>query len=223
MTLVITLALTRGVFYFAMFLNRHDAGRQLAERLRPYQGREDALVLAVPRGGVPVGYEIAKALQLPLEVVHTKKIGYPGRPEYAIGAVSLTGRVLNENAGVSMEYIESETLRIRESLRDRQQRYRPGMQAPMLKDRCIIVVDDGVATGYTLAVTLELVRSESPARTVVALPVGPPSAIRQLAEAADEVICLLAPADMVAIGYYYRDFEQVKDAEVIRYLNEINR
>ena len=207
-----------------MFANRYDAGLQLANLLRHYKNR-DGVVLAVPRGGVEVGYVVAKELGLPLEVVLSKKIGHPAHPEFAIGAVSLEGRVVNERPDVSEEYIEQETERLRRLLRARYKMYY-GVRKPVsLEDKIVIVVDDGIATGNTLLSTVELVRHHRPRRVVVAIPVAPPDSLRKLrdADGVDEVVCALSPRDFYAVGQYYENFDQVEDEEVKRLLEEVWR
>lgn len=207
-----------------MFANRYDAGLQLAHLLRHYKNR-DGVVLAVPRGGVEVGYMVAKELGLPLEIVLSKKIGHPAHPEFAIGAVSLEGRVVTERPDVSEEYIEEETERLRRLLRERYKMYYGDRKPVSLEDKIVIVVDDGIATGNTLLSTVELVRHHRPRRVVVAIPVAPPDSLRKLrdADGVDEVVCALSPRDFYAVGQYYENFDQVEDAEVKRLLEEVWR
>lgn len=204
-----------------MFKDRYDAGKKLAEALQHYKNR-DGVVLAVPRGGVEIGYVVAKELDLPLEIVLSKKIGHPHQPEFAIGAVSLEGRVVNERPDVSDEYIEEETKRLRGLLRDRYKMYYGDRQPANLEDKIIIVVDDGIATGNTLLSTVELIRHHHPRWVVVAIPVAPPDSLRHIEEAkgVDEVVCLLAPRDFYAVGQFYEHFNQVEDAEVVRLLQK---
>ncbi len=207
-----------------MFENRYDAGLQLANLLRHYKNR-DGVVLAVPRGGVEIGYVVAKELGLPLEIVLSKKIGHPAHPEFAIGAVSLEGRVVTERPDVSEEYIEEETERLRRLLRERYKMYYGDRKPVSLEDKIVIVVDDGIATGNTLLSTVELVRHHRPRRVVVAIPVAPPDSLRKLrdADGVDEVVCALSPRDFYAVGQYYENFDQVEDAEVKRLLEEVWR
>jgi predicted phosphoribosyltransferase len=201
-----------------MFMDRIDAGMQLAQRLGKYKG-EDGVVLAVPRGGVPVGYMVAKTLGFPLDVLLCKKIGHPRNPEYAIGAVSLKDRIVNLPAGVANEYIESEMARLREKMTANERLFRKGRPPAPLSGRTLIVVDDGIATGSTLQCVLPMLRREQPKRIVVAVPVAPASAIRSLKAHADEVVALLVPDDFFAVGSYYDDFSQVEDEEVARYMD----
>lgn len=205
-----------------MFKDRFDAGRQLAKALQHYKNR-DGVVLAVPRGGVEIGYVLARELDLPLEVVLSKKIGHPNQPEFAIGAVSLESRIVNERPDVSEEYIEKETNRLRQLLRERYKSYYGDRQPLSLEDKIVIVVDDGIATGNTLLSTVELVRHHRPRWVVVAIPVAPPDSLRHIEQAkgVDEVVCLLAPRDFYAVGQFYENFDQVEDEEVRRLLKEV--
>lgn len=205
-----------------MFHDRHDAALRLAGRLKDYRGRQDALVLAVPRGGVPIGGVLAAELRLKLDVVLAKKIGHPSNPEYAIGAVSLTEETLDEDAvarqGVSARYLDAQIARIREALRVRSRLYRGDAPPEPAAGKTVILTDDGAATGRTLLAAVELLRREGAARVVVAVPVASRDAIALLRTRADEVVCLDAPADFLAIGEFYEDFSQVDDVEAIRIL-----
>ena len=205
-----------------MFKDRFDAGRQLAKALQHYKNR-DGVILAVPRGGVEIGYIVAKELELPLEIVLSKKIGHPHHSEFAIGAVSLEGRVVTERSDVSDEYIEQETGRLRHLLRERYKKYYGERKPANLEDKIVIVVDDGIATGNTLLSTIELIRHHNPRWVVVAVPVAPPDSLRHIEEAkgVDEVVCLLSPRDFYAVGQFYENFDQVEDKEVIRLLHEV--
>lgn len=208
-----------------MFTNREDTGSLLAEKLIKFSNNKDAVIVAIPRGGVPVGYVVAKKLNLPLEIVLSKKIGYPSQKEYAIGAVTLKSRILSDAAiNVSKIYIEEETERIREILKQRHKWYYDNKVPLKLKDLIVIIVDDGVATGNTLISSIKLIQQEQPSKIVVALPVAPPSALKRIEElpSVDEIICLLAPKDFRAVGQFYRDFNQVKDEVVIQLLKEAN-
>jgi predicted phosphoribosyltransferase len=205
-----------------MFKDRFDAGKKLAKALQHYKNR-DGVVLAVPRGGVEIGYVLAQELDLPLEIVLSKKIGHPNQPEFAIGAVSLESRIVNERPDVSDEYIEKETSRLRQLLRERYKSYYGDRQPLSLEDKIVIIVDDGIATGNTLLSTVELVRHHRPRWVVVAIPVAPPDSLRHIEQAkgVDEVVCLLAPRDFYAVGQFYENFEQVEDEEVVRLLKEL--
>jgi len=208
-----------------MFTDRNEAGSLLAEKLLAYSNHKDAVLVAVPRGGVPVGYVIAEKLKLPLEIVLSKKIGHPYNKEYAIGAVTLKNKILSDAAyEVSEEYIEEETERVRDILKQRHKWYYGNKSPLKLSDKIVIIVDDGVATGNTLISCIELIIQQEPSRIVVALPVAPPSAIKKIKEFSfiNEVICLLQPANFHAVGQFYEDFGQVNDQEVIQLLKKAN-
>jgi len=208
-----------------MFINRKQAGILLAKELKQYQNKTDTIVVTIPRGGVPVGFEISKALNLPLEIVLSKKIGHPFNKEYAIGAVTLKSSVLSEAAEeVSHEYIEDETGRIRDLLQQRYDWYY-GKKKPLeLTDKTVIIVDDGIATGNTLLSSIQLIEQEEPKEIVIALPVAPPSALKKIRElrAVTQVICILETRNFRAVGQFYEQFNQVSDKEVITLLKKAN-
>lgn len=201
------------------YKDRKDAGMQLATALLHYHG-EDVVVLAVPRGGLPVGAIVAKALNAPMDVALSKKIGHPFNPEYAIGAVSLNDTILTDAEGVSERYLDHEINRIREQLRHRYEQYHKDRPAIPLKDKVVIIIDDGIATGNTIMVLAALVKQQHPKKIVVAIPVAPPSALRKIEglEQVDEVVCLHSPNDFQAVGQYYEHFYQVSDDEAIQWL-----
>jgi putative phosphoribosyl transferase len=206
------------------FKNRDEAALLLAEKLKEYKD-ENAVVLAIPRGGVPLGYIIAKSLNLPLEIVLSKKIGHPNHKEYAIGAVTLKNRVLSDAANdVSKNYIDSETEKIRENLRNRHQEFCGNKVDINLQGKIIIVVDDGIATGNTMLSILEILHDQNPSKIVVAVPVSPPDAIQNLQNSPyiDEVICLIMPSDFRAVGQFYEDFGEVDDEQVKHLLEVAN-
>lgn len=201
-----------------LFANRSEAGKQLAERLRNYAG-EGTIVLALPRGGVVVGYEVARVLRLPLDVIITRKIGAPGAPEYAIGAVAENGEVLLNDAeirlmGISQKYIEEEIARQRAEIERRKDLYRGGKPFPRLTGRRVILVDDGIATGFTVRTSIKAIMAEKPLELVLAVPVAPAEAIDELAAMVDAVVCLDTPSPFIAVGAWYRSFEQTTDEEV---------
>jgi predicted phosphoribosyltransferase len=200
-----------------MFVDRADAGMQLAEALESFRG-SDAVLLAIPRGGVPVAAEVAKTLHLPLDILLTKKIGHPDQPELAIGAVSLHGLLLDPRFDVPRSYIDAQVEQIRGVLRERDTAYRTGCPALEVKGRTAIIVDDGIATGYTVRAAVELLRLAGAKRTVVAVPVAAEQAMDDLQQQADHVIALEVPNDLVAIGAHYKDFAQVSDEEVVAIL-----
>jgi putative phosphoribosyl transferase len=200
------------------FENRAHAGRLLAARLAEHAGRGDAIVLALPRGGVPVGYEVALALRAPLDVVLVRKLGVPGREELAMGAIASGGvEVLNEDLIEELEIgdaaIEESILREERELERRERAYRGAAPPLDLEGRVAIVVDDGLATGATMRAALASVRRLAPARVVVAVPVGPPEMRYQLTDA-DEIVCLVVPRRFQAVAFWYDDFEPTSDDEV---------
>lgn len=206
-----------------MFQNRIDAGKKLAIALKDYAYKEDALVTALPRGGVVLGYEVAKELNLPLEITLIKKIGHPANPEYAIGAVSLSDIILNGHEDVAEEYIETATKNIRKLLNERYQLYY-GKKPPInLKNKTVIVVDDGIATGKTLMASLKLIKRQNPAEIIVAVPVAPTSIINTLKPLVDKVVCLEIHDTFYSVGFYYDDFRQVTDKEVIQLMQKANK
>jgi putative phosphoribosyl transferase len=205
------------------FLNRAEAGRLLAEKLEKYAGRDDIIVLGLPRGGVPVAYEVAKHLAVPLDVFIVRKLGVPGFEELAAGAIASGGvRVLNEDVVRALpnadETIESITARETAELERREQSYRDGRPAPELRDRVVILVDDGLATGATMRAAVKALRQRGVAKIVVAVPVGPPDTCREFEDEADETICASAPEFFQAVGQYYEDFSQTSDDEVCELL-----
>ncbi len=203
------------------FKNRTEAGVQLASELLHYRG-QDVVVLAVPRGGLPVGAMVARDLNAPLDVALAKKIGHPFNPEYAIGAISLGDRVLNNSEGVSPAYIDEISTRIREQLKVRYEKFHRDRPPVSLKDKVVILVDDGMATGNTIVVLTALLRQQHPAKIVVAVPVASLSAIEKLKSSGniDEVVCLHSPYGFQAVGQYYDHFYQVTDDEAIQWLND---
>jgi putative phosphoribosyl transferase len=201
------------------FPNRAEAGRQLAEKLEKYAGRDEVIVLGLPRGGVPVAYEVAKRLRASLDVFVVRKLGVPGFEELAAGAIASGGvRVLNEDVMRTIPYadaaIEAVTIKETAELQRREQIYRDGRPAPELRDRIVILVDDGLATGATMRAAVKALRESGAAKIVVAVPVGPPDTCREIAEEADETICLSTPEFFQAVGQYYEDFSQTSDANV---------
>ncbi len=205
-----------------MFQDRTDAGRKLAMHLIKYR-HLPAVILAVPRGGVPVAYEIAVACNWPLELVLIKKLGHPKNKEYAIGAVSLEDRIVIPHEDVSEAYIEEETLYARERLREMQQKFMMGKGRVSLHGRTIVVVDDGIATGNTLLVTVKVLRQQAPERIIIVAPVASRSAIAKLMRVADEVIVEMVPETFYGVGRFYSDFRQVSDEEVIAYLKKAQK
>jgi putative phosphoribosyl transferase len=201
------------------FKDRNHAGKLLAQQLSSYAGRPDVLVLALPRGGVPVGYAISQALGVELDVMLVRKLGMPGQEEYAMGAVGAGGvRVIQSGlveAGlVTPEQIEAVSARELAEIVRRDRLYRAGRPPPVLAGRCVILVDDGIATGATLRAAIEVVRQSKVARLVVAAPVGPPESVAGLAPLVDEMVCLATPFGFRAVSQWYRHFDQTADEEV---------
>lgn len=204
---------------FEPFTDRRDAGRVLASRLTRYSGRSDVIVLALPRGGVPVAYEVASALGVAMDVFLVRKLGTPGHRELAMGAIASGGvRVLNEDVvqwyGISNPAIERVTREEQEELERRERMYRGDRPAPVLTDRITILIDDGLATGSSMRAAAQAVRASRPARVVIAVPVGAPQTCAELASVADEVVCARMPEPFSAVGQWYVDFEQTEDDEV---------
>lgn len=205
-----------------LFKNRKEAGEKLADQLSYSKNNYD-LVLAIPRGGLPLGAIIANQLHLPLDVVLTKKIGSRYNKEYAIGALSLGGRILEAETGFQeTEYIESETKRIRKLLEERDHQYHQRATRQDVKNKKVILVDDGMATGNTMLVTVDLIHREGAAQITLAIPVAPSSAVNKLLDSPhiDKVICLYEPKPFYAIGEFYQDFGQVSDEEAISILEK---
>ncbi|WP_136590450.1 phosphoribosyltransferase [Salinigranum halophilum] len=206
-----------------MFDDRADAGRQLADLIEGHDVEAD-LVLAIPRGGLPVGRAVADALAVPLDIVAARKLGAPGNPEFAIGAVASDGTVfLNDEyidqLGVDESYVDDAIERERAAAQEKVDRYR-GERPPLdLHDKTVVVVDDGVATGATTIACLRQIRAAGAARVVLAVPVGPPDTIERLGAEADEVLCVETPPSFMAVGQFYASFTQVSDDEAMRYLD----
>jgi putative phosphoribosyl transferase len=205
-----------------VFKDRIEAGNLVAIKLEGYKNK-NAIILAIPRGGVPLGDVIAKHLNVPLDIILSKKIGHPFHKEFAIGAVTLKSRILSEAANqVSSTYIEDETKKIRALLKKRYEEYKGDDEPLELTGRILIIVDDGIATGNTILSTIEMLHQENPAKIIVAVPVSTQSALAKLKNTpfVDEVICLSKPANFHAVGQFYENFDQVTDAEVQRLLNK---
>jgi putative phosphoribosyl transferase len=202
-----------------VFTNRADAGRQLAGWLSAYAGRSDVVVLALPRGGVPVAAEVAARLGAPLDVFLVRKLGVPGHPELAMGAIAEGGVMVVSNAiladlGIPRAALDQVAARERLELERRDVQYRGGRERPSVRDKVVILIDDGLATGATMEAAVMALREHHPARIVVATPVGARDACERLSQVADEVICALIPASFMAVGQWYQDFGQTSDDEV---------
>jgi putative phosphoribosyl transferase len=202
-----------------VFRNRTDAGRTLARRLRPYANRPDVLILALPRGGVPVAYEVAQALHVPLDVFLVRKLGVPGQEELAMGAIASGGvRVLNDEVVNALqipdEIIESVAETEWRELERREGAYRDDRPWPDIRGRTIILIDDGLATGTTMRAAIAALRQQGPARIVVAVPVASASTCEEFRELAEDVVCVQTPEPFYAVGAWYDDFTQTSDDEV---------
>jgi predicted phosphoribosyltransferase len=201
------------------FRDRTDAGQRLAAKLAAYADRPDVLVLALPRGGVPVGFEVARALHVPLDVFLVRKLGLPQQPELAMGAIASGGiRVLNDDVvrrlRIPDEVIDAVAEEELQELERRERRYRGSRPAPDIRGKAIILVDDGLATGSTMRAAVAALREQQPARIVVAVPVGAAETCAAMRDDADEVICARTPEPFYAVGLWYQNFAQTTDAEV---------
>ena len=209
------------------FEDRQDAGRQLADELAQFN-LPDTIVLALPRGGVVVGYEVATSLGLALDVLVSRKIGAPGNPELAVGAVAeIDGLWIDQVAvdalAISPAYLQDEAERQRREIDRMIQVYRQGRSLPSLAGRTVIVVDDGIATGYTMLAAAKGVREANPRELVVAVPVASQESLWRLSREADRTICLMTPQPFYAVGYHYVEFGQLSDEDVVRYLEDARR
>ena len=202
-----------------MFRDRTDAGQRLATQLMDYANRSDVLVLALPRGGVPVAFEVAKALGAPLDVFLVRKLGVPGHEELAMGAIATGGvRVLNEDVmryiSIPDAAIDAVAAKEQRELARREQLYRGDAPAPDVKGKTVILVDDGLATGSTMRAAAAALRQQQPARIVVAVPVSAPQTCDEYRMGVDEIICAITPEPFHAVGLWYKDFSQTTDEEV---------
>ena len=203
-----------------MYNDRIEAGLLLAKLLDKYK-HQNGVVLTVPRGGVPIGYIVARELQLPLDLLLTKKLGHPANSEYAIGAVSLNDQFIVPHKDVSEEYIKAETQKIRKRLKEMYVKFMGDKEPVQLEGKIVIVIDDGIATGNTLLSTIGMLRKSNPKKIVVAVPVASDSAFEKLKKEVDEIICPLIPDFFYGVGGFYENFYQVSDEEVISYLKKL--
>src|SRR5438270_10267310 len=202
-----------------LFQDRHEAGRQLAAELTEYAGRDDVVVLALPRGGVPVAFEVAQALGAPLDVFLVRKLGVPGREELAMGAIATGGvRVLMPDViqalGIPDRVIDAVAAREQQELERRERLYRGDRPPPDVRGRTVFLVDDGLATGSTMRAAAAALRQQRPARIVVAVPVAASSTCDEFRSEVDEIVCAATPEPFYAVGMWYDDFSQTSDEEV---------
>jgi len=207
-----------------MFLNRQEAGEKLALKLKKYQDNPQTIILAVPRGGVVVGYELAKRLNLPLDIIITRKVGAPGNPEFALGAVTQEGQlILNKETlnyyNLDSDYLKKEAERQIQEIKRRLKKYRGAKPLVNLKDKIVIIVDDGIATGASIKAAIYSIKSQKPKRIILAIPVGPKETIEELRKEVDKIVCLKEPVIFFAVGQFYQSFEQVSDEEVKKLLS----
>lgn len=207
------------------FANRRDAGVELATKLSRYAGRNDVVVLALPRGGVPVAFEVAEALDAEFDIFLVRKLGMPGHREYAMGAIASGGvRVLSQDVirayGIPTHVIDAIAREEQAELERRERAYREGAALANLRDRIVILVDDGLATGSTMRAAVQAVRQHEPSRVIVAVPVGAPSTCEEFADIADEAVCARTPEPFSAVGQWYLDFSETTDDEVRTLLRE---
>lgn len=203
-----------------LFRNRVEAGILLADKLKKYRN-DKGVVLAVPRGGIPVAYAVATELGFPVDIILTKKIGHPANKEYAIGAASLTDYFIIPHEDVTDEYIQQELQRIRRRLKEMYLRFMDRNEPENLEGRTVLVIDDGIATGNTLLGTVNVLRKSKPGKIVIGVPVASRNAIQKLSKEVDEVVAVIIPDRFYGVGAFYEDFEQVTDEEVLYYLDKL--
>ena len=209
------------------FHDRTEAGKLLAKELTAYTNRHDVLVLALPRGGVPVAFEVARALYAPLDVIIVRKLGVPGQEELAMGAIATGGvRILNNDVvqflGIPKEMIDKIAAHEQLELERRERLYRGDRPAYDVRGRTIILVDDGIATGATMQAAVSAIKQQQPARIIIAVPTAAPSTCDEFANEVDELVCVLRPEPFIAVGYWYRQFSQTSDEEVRSLLEQAN-
>jgi len=203
-----------------MFHDRLQAGLLLAAKLKKYKN-DNGIVLAVPRGGVPVAYAVALELGFPVEVILTKKIGHPVNMEYAIGAASLTDYFVIPHENVSEEYIQQELIGIRSRLKEMYERFMGDKVPEQLEGKTVIVIDDGIATGNTILGTVNILKKSKPGKIIIAVPVASQTAVWKLSKEVDEIVTVLSPEHFYGVGAFYQDFTQVTDDEVMFYLDKL--
>lgn len=202
-----------------LFKNRIQAGNQLAKKLFAYKNKRDVVILGIPRGGVEVAFAVAKSLHVQLSIVVTKKIGHPFNPELAIGAVSPDNYITDEDYKDKEGYAKKAIKQLNAEIITRYKKYTKG-KLPQLENKIVIIVDDGLATGYTMLAAIKYVKSKNPKKVIVAVPVAAQDSYEKVKLLADEVVCLNVPIFFSAVGSFYQQFEQLEDEEVKRYLEE---
>jgi predicted phosphoribosyltransferase len=211
-----------------LYQDRREAGRYLAGKLARYANRPDVVVLALPRGGVPVAYEVARALNAPLDVFLVRKLGVPGHEEFAMGAIATGGvRILNQDVvsalKIGTDLLDALTAREQRELERRERAYRGDRAPPDVRGRTVILIDDGLATGSTMRAAVAALKEQDPARIVVAVPIATPETCDELRAEVDEVVCAVTPQPFYAVGLWYRDFSQTTDEEVRELLERAER
>ena len=206
-----------------MYKDRQDAAHKLAEQLQEYKNKDDVIILAIPRGSLEIGAILADELHAPLDVIFVKKIGAPGNREMAIGSVSMNRLSVAPEYQHLTEYIDAQVKDIRTTLKKRIKNYRGDMPKVDLKNKTVILIDDGVATGKTLMMAIDVIKDHDPKKIIVAIPVGPASTIEQIKKKVDTVICPLIPASFYAVGQFYTTFPQIEDEQAIKILKKAQR
>lgn len=204
-----------------LFHDRDDAAMKMIPLLSGYKN-EEGVVLAVPRGGVPIGFRIAMEYNFPLELLLTKKIGHPSNEELAIGAVSLENEVIDDRFTIPQTFIEEQIKKIRKSLQERYKKFMGDRQPVDLYHKTVIIIDDGIATGNTMMAAIKLIRARQPKQIVVAVPVAPLRTANKIKELVEDFVCMHIPDFFSGVGQFYRDFSQVSDAEVIQLMKKAN-
>ena len=212
---------------FTRFHDRKEAGKLLAAKLTAYANRQDAIVLALPRGGVPVGFEIAQALHISLDVIVVRKLGVPGQEELTIGAIATGGiRILNNDVvqflDIPNELIEKVAANEQQELERRELLYRGELPACDISGRTVILVDDGIAIGATMHAAVAAIKQNQPSRVIIAVPTAAPSTCDEFTEEVDELVCIIRPEPFIAVSYWYRQFSQTSDEEVRHLLEQAN-
>ena len=205
-----------------IYTDRQNAALKLISLLEKFKN-DKCVILAIPRGGVPIGYYIARKFHFPMDLLLTKKIGHPLNKEVAIGAVSLEDEIVDNYPYINVGYIENQIEEIRESLKKRYENFVGGRTLVNVKNKTVIIVDDGIATGNTLLAAIKMIRGKSPKKIVVAVPVAPTDSAQKISDNVDEFICPIITDDFRGVGSFYLNFSQVSDEDVVEFMNKINR